>query len=95
VIQNVFACLPRDTSGLPVVPGVLLPVPSADYTLKQCDKCDCDIWIGQHQLAMYREHCDMKLCFICAIAWLDTKDLDDVDIVLASLHPDDPTIPRT
>lgn len=94
MIPNVFACLPRDTSGLPEVPGVPVPVPSIQHTLKQCQECGQDIWVGPNQLAMYRTEHDVMVCLMCALAWFNTKDPDDVDIVMASLNPDEPTIPR-
>lgn len=95
--MQVFVCLPRDTSTLPDV-GVPAPTPSIQHTLKQCQTCDQDIWVGPNQLQQIKHAQDAEaphsmVCYLCGLQVM--KDLEDkVRIELSVLNLNESAIPR-
>lgn len=94
----IFACLPVDTSALPVPEGVEIPRASVQHTLKQCQVCQQDIWVGPNQLATYdslfgRGETPVLACYLCAIQ-VARQVTESGSFSLAMLNPNEALIPR-
>lgn len=95
--MQVFVCLPKDTSTLPDI-GVPVPTPSIQHTLKQCQTCGQDIWVGPNQLQQIKYAQDAEdphsiVCYLCGLQVM--KDLEaGTRIELSVLNPNESRISR-
>ena len=67
--KQIIACVPRDRSRLPQ-DSTLDNIQITDlYSLRQCEACGQDIWIGPRQSAFYAQDpaSFFVLCFECAV----------------------------
>jgi hypothetical protein len=90
---SVFACVPVDTTGLPTFP-VPIPVPSIEHTIKHCDGCTQQIWVGPSQLQAYEIHGGVLLCFVCALILYRRLEALGEPIGLEVLDPNADDVPR-
>lgn len=66
--RQLLACVPRDRSGLPQSPELDAIVVTDLYTLKQCERCSQDVWVGPRQMAEYEQKPDgyWIMCYLDA-----------------------------
>lgn len=78
-----LACMPRDRSGLPQLPELDDIVITDLYTLKQCEICRQDVWVGPRQMAAYEQDPGdyVIACYLDAIRFVaaTTGQLPDPD----------------
>jgi hypothetical protein len=71
--RQLLACVPRDRSGLPQAPELQPLIDSIVvtdlYTLKQCEFCGQDVWVGPRQMAAYTANPNgfQVSCFLDAV----------------------------
>jgi hypothetical protein len=66
-VIKMLACIPVDTSDLPVVDEPI-PVPTDLYIKDDCDRCGRGIWVGPRQERQRRQEPDtLALCYLCAV----------------------------
>lgn len=69
----IVAMCPVDTRGLPSVPGVEIPKPSIEHSLRGCDHCGRQCWIGPTQLFKVRMSGAPALCYWCIMPTLQNS----------------------
>lgn len=72
--KKIIAMCPVHTAGLPK--HVKLPTPSIEHTIKPCDRCRRDCWIGPAQLLMKTMTGAEALCYWCLVPLTKYADIE-------------------
>jgi hypothetical protein len=76
----IISCMPVDRSDLPQIPELDAVVITDLYTLKVCERCGRDIWVGPRQLAFWKENLSTSvlLCVLCSVEVTPVQSIVDL-----------------